>query len=84
MVKHAAQITKGALRRIKWNMSYEQQKSSAAEAKPITSKEIITRIRKLRWAGMDEEAERLLKELEPRSLEGAAAEGVLPTRLETD
>jgi len=64
-------------------MSYKQQKSSAVETTPKTSKEIITLVRKLRWAGMDEEAERLLKELEPRSAEDAA-EGVLPTRLETD
>ena len=64
-------------------MSYEQQKS-AAEPKPRTSKEINTRVRKLRWAGMDEEAERLLEQLEPRPAEDAIAEGVLPTRLETD
>ena len=44
----------------------------------------MTRVRKLRWAGMDEEAERLLEELEPRSAEDTITEGVLPTRLETD
>jgi hypothetical protein len=65
-------------------MSYEQQKSSVAETKPRTSKEIITRVRKLRWAGMDDEAERLLEELDPQSADDATAEGVLPTRVETD
>jgi hypothetical protein len=65
-------------------MSNEQQKSSAIEVNPRASKDIVARVRKLRWAGMDEEAERLLKELEPRSAGDAAAEGVLPTRLETD
>ena len=64
-------------------MSYAKQKSSTVETTPKTSKEIITLVRKLRWAVMDEEAERLLKELEPRSAEDPA-EGVLPTRLETD
>ena len=49
-----------------------------------TSKEIITRVRKLRWAGMDEEAEELLKELEPQPGSSAPAQSVIPTRLETD
>ena len=64
-------------------MSYEQQKSSAVEAEQETSKETIRRIRKLRWAGMDDEAERLLKELTPRPAH-LEVEGVLPTRIETD
>ena len=64
-------------------MSDLQQKSSTVEAEQKASKEIITRIRKLRWAGMDDEAERLLKELKalPPDVE---MEGVLPTRVETD
>ena len=64
-------------------MSGLQEKSSTVEAEQKTSKEIITRIRKLRWAGMDDEAERLLKELKPRPPD-VAMEGVLPTRVETD
>ena len=64
-------------------MSYQQQKSSSVQAERENSKEIIRRIRKLRWAGMDDEAERLLKELKPRP-DDMEAEGVLPTRVETD
>jgi hypothetical protein len=52
--------------------------------KSISSKEIIARVRKLRWAGMDDEAERLLKELEQQLARDLAGESVLPTRLETD
>ena len=62
-------------------MSHEQLQCSEAEQR--TSKEIIGRIRKLRWAGMDDEAEKLLKELKP-SPAHVETEGVLPTRLETD
>ena len=65
-------------------MSNEPQKSSDMDGKQRTSKEIITRVRKLRWAGMDEEAEQLLKELEPQPAASAAAQSVVPTRLETD
>ena len=64
-------------------MSDLQQKSSTVEAEQKTSKEIITCIRKLRWAGMDDEAERLLKELKARPPD-VEMEGVLPTRVETD
>ena len=64
-------------------MSYEQQKSSGLEAERVASEETIRRIRKLRWAGMDDEAEQLLKELKPRPVD-VEAEGVLPTRVETD
>ena len=73
--------TRIILSRGKWKkMSNEQQKSS----KQRTSLEIITRVRKLRWAGMDEEAEQLLKEPEPQPAASAAAQSVIPTRLETD
>ena len=69
----------------KWKkMANERQKFSNIDTKQRTSKEIITRVRKLRWAGMDEEAEQLLKELEPQPAASAAAQSVLPTRLETD
>ena len=64
-------------------MSDVQQKLSAVEAEQETSKEIITRIRKLRWAGMDDQAEQLLKELKPRPA-NVETESVLPTRVETD
>ena len=64
-------------------MLHEQQKSSTVEAEQETSKETIRRIRKLRWAGMDDEAERLLKELKPWPAD-EEAEGVVPTRVETD
>jgi len=64
-------------------MPHEQQNRSVVETTPKTSKEIIARVRKLRWAGMDQEAELLLKELESRSEEDVV-EGVLPTRVETD
>ncbi|MBV1696881.1 MAG: hypothetical protein KGQ47_00895 [Hyphomicrobiales bacterium] len=64
-------------------MSDAKQKSLAVKTERETSKEIISRIRKLRWAGMDDEAERLLKELKPLPTE-EKAESVLPTRVETD
>lgn len=53
--------------------------SSAAESR---SDELIKLIRKLRWAGMDKEAERLLKELKREH--GEAAESVIATPRETD
>jgi len=65
-------------------MSSEPQKSSDMDSMQRTFKEIITRVRKLRWAGMDEEAEQLLEELEPQPAASAAAQSVIPTRLETD
>ena len=65
-------------------MSDEQEKSSDVEAAQMTAKEIIMRVRKLRWAGMDDEAERLLKDLEQPLAPNATAESVLPTRVETD
>ena len=52
---------------------------SAAETR---ADELIKLIRKLRWAGMDKEAERLLKELQ--SERGEAAESVIATPRETD
>jgi len=65
-------------------MSHEQQKSLNVEATSRTSEEIVTRVRKLRWAGMDEEAERLLQDLERQPARRVITESVLPTRLETD
>jgi len=65
-------------------MPNQQQKLTNSRPKQKTPKEIIARVRKLRWAGMDDEAERLLKELEPQSAGEVTAESVLPTRVETD
>jgi hypothetical protein len=62
-------------------MSDERQKTLTGE--PEFSKDTIRRIRKLRWAGMDNEVEGLLKELKPRPAD-VEVEAVLPTRLETD
>ncbi len=46
------------------------------------SNEMIKLIRKLRWIGMDEEAQKLQKELTQR--ETAAADSVVATQGETD
>ena len=64
-------------------MSDDRQKTLTTEGEQEISKETIRRIRKLRWAGMDNEVERLLKELKPRPAD-VEMEAVLPTRLETD
>jgi phage shock protein A len=52
---------------------------SAAES---TSSELIRLVHKLRWAGMEEEAERLLKKWEHR--QARAEESVVATPTETD
>jgi hypothetical protein len=46
------------------------------------SNELVKLIRKLRWIGMEEEAERMLKDLTRRR--ATAADGVLATLGETD
>jgi hypothetical protein len=66
------------------SMEGPPEQTSDTSAAQSASNEAIKLIRKLRWAGMDEEAERLLKELKMRRGAGVAAESVLPTRLETD
>jgi hypothetical protein len=64
-------------------MSDERQNTLTTKGEPEFSKDTIKRIRKLRWAGMDDEVERLLRDLKPRPAD-VEAEAVLPTRLETD
>jgi hypothetical protein len=51
-----------------------------AKQTPTASSEIVMLIRKLRWAGLEEKAEQLEKELEQR----AVIESVVPTQNETD
>ncbi len=60
----------------------EQQQTSERPAVKSTSSELIRLIHKLRWAGMDEEAERLLKKLEREH--AAAAENMRVAPNETD
>ena len=76
--------------RVQTTSSYHEDKRKCLTSvkdprplKPIDPKETIRRIRKLRWAGMDDEAERLLQELKPWPPD-VEVEAVLPTRLETD
>jgi hypothetical protein len=56
----------------------QQQSPSDTRA----SNEMIKLIRKLRWIGMDEEAQKLQRELTER--EGAPADSVVATPRETD
>lgn len=62
--------------------SLEQQTPPTAPESPDASNEIVKLIRKLRWVGMEEEADKLLKAL-PRP-HGAAADSVLATPRDTD
>jgi hypothetical protein len=59
----------------------EQQPSDSAESDDA-SNETIRLIRKLRWVGMDEEAERLLKNMQREHI--AATDSVLAASCETD
>jgi len=58
----------------------EQQKPLDTSAS--ASNELVKLIRKLRWIGMEEEAERMMKELTQRR--ATAADSVLATPGETD
>jgi hypothetical protein len=51
-----------------------------AKQTPTASSEIVMLIRKLRWAGLEEKAEQLEKELE----QSAVTDGVVPIQNETD
>jgi hypothetical protein len=62
--------------------SRAQPNGSDAVAAPNGSNELIKLIRKLRWVGMDDEAERLQAELTQRQT--AAADSVVATQGETD
>jgi hypothetical protein len=60
----------------------EQQQPVGASTECRTANELVELIRKLRWAGMDEEAKELVSELTRRW--GVAAETVLAAASETD
>ena len=60
----------------------EQQKARNASADQRTSNELVRLIRKLRWIGMENEAEPLMKELERRGAMDAISV-IAPSR-ETD
>ena len=51
-----------------------------AKQAPPASSEIVMLIRKLRWVGLEEKAERLEKELEQR----AVTDRVVPIQVDTD
>ena len=63
-------------------MPLEQQKALHASADQRTSNELASLIRKLRWMGMDAEAEPLMDELVRRGAAGAV--GVVAPSRETD
>jgi predicted solute-binding protein len=63
-------------------MSLKQQKPSAVSAEQRTSNELVKLIRKLRWMGMEEEAERVQTEL--AQCDVRRADSVLRTSHETD
>jgi len=58
------------------------QQPSDTSARQRASNELVKLIRKLRWMGMEEEAEGLQNELEQRH--ATAADSVLATTPETD
>ena len=59
-----------------------KQQPSDISARQRASNELVKLIRKLRWLGMEEEAQGLQKELERRR--ATAADSVLATAAETD
>ena len=63
-------------------MSLDQQMPPDVAASPGTSNDLVKLIRKLRWIGMEEEAERLLNELTHRNI--VAADSVLAAPRDTD
>ena len=63
-------------------MRHEQQKPSDRLAEQGASNELVKMIRKLRWMGMEEEAERLQKQLTSRNV--PAADSVIAASRETD
>jgi hypothetical protein len=60
----------------------EQKASEIFATEQQTSNELVRLVRKLRWIGMDEEAQRLEKELARRH--DAATHGVVGPSAETD
>ena len=63
-------------------MSFEQSEPPDAVTSLNSSNELVKLIRKLRWIGMEEEAQRLQHELTQRSAE--AADCVVARSAETD
>jgi hypothetical protein len=63
-------------------MRHEQQKPPDRLAEQGASNELVKMIRKLRWMGMEEEAERLQKQLTLRNV--PAADSVIAASRETD
>jgi hypothetical protein len=63
-------------------MAFEQQSSAHFSEPESTSNELIKLIRKLRWIGMDEEAERLQRKLAQQRTE--ADDTVIARSGETD
>ena len=63
-------------------MSLERQTLADASALPAASDELIRLICKLRWIGMEDEAERLMQELTRRR--AAADDSVVANQGETD
>ena len=63
-------------------MSLKQQKASDISADQRTSNELVKLIRKLRWMGMEEEAQRVQTEL--AQCAGRPADSVLVAPRDTD
>ena len=63
-------------------MPLERQTSNEQAPKSRSKKELLKLVHKLRWAGMDEEAERLLKTLQ--QAQTPAEDRVVATPAETD
>ena len=63
-------------------MSLKQQKAPGVSAEQRTSNELVKLIRKLRWMGMEEEADRVQTELVQCGV--SRADSVLATPHETD
>ncbi len=62
-------------------MTLEQRRQRDAAEGDSNANDLVKRIRKLRWMGMEEEAERLQQELTRRC---ANADSVIATPRETD
>ena len=63
-------------------MPLERKIPNESATKSRSKKELLKLVHKLRWAGMDEEAERLLKKL--KQGQTPPHDSVVPTPTETD